>query len=1197
MTLSLLRSFYTLLLVSFCYVGLSAQVLRPYTVDAAKWQGAEVWPLSVATDLLLPVDQGERTFDLEIPSLSGKTSILRLTEASVFAPSMQARYAQIRTYRGIDLSTGHAAAVTQDLDGIHVYVSDPQGSWQIEPTGLGSARLGLTNTLSGESSSAPLSCGYTAETHEALNLESAAALAKTGPVNGAKLTAQVAKRVYILALASTGEFSQRYGGTKASVNQAFARALNTLNAITLSEVAVEFQLHPLNDTLIFLSAGVDPYLTPTVGGSLLGENPTAINSRIPLNSYDLGHVFTNGCSDVGGVVSGRACSDGGKARGVTCHYAGLEQIVRDVMAHEVAHQFAVSHSWNNCPGNDGQRAGEGAFEPGSGSTIMSYQGACGAANNVSTLNESVYYHVGSLDQFVTYVTENFGASCATIVPVANNAPELTISIPQARTIPQSTPFVLRGAATDADGNDVYYNWEQYDLGRAVNLCDQVSDSPLFRSLSPSTGGHVRYFQNYELVRSGGSDCEEQLPRFAREMTFRLTARDRIAAGGGTVWSEIKVNVTNNAAPFKVTSQDSRAITYSSGEFITVTWDVAGTNAAPVSCSNVDILLSTDDGRTFPYILSNDTGNDGSESVTLPVVEASRARIMVRSEGNIFYALTRQSFAIVTPTVPGFTFTPSETTTFLCLPDTSSIELFTSSLLGFTGEVTLALEGVLPQGVVASLSRTTILPGQSGRLNLDFSGFDNTDSLVIVVSASADGVPKVTRDLLFDVVSNNFDDLDLIGPGDGQEGVTVLPTFVFEPSTRASSHVIEVSSNPDFGLGTFEIRNPNPAGSQLGFLLESNQVYFWRVVPSNRCGEADKLPVNAFATTAASCKSFGNNTPVILGSNRRIVLEVPVEVNESGLANDVNIPLVDVRYSDINDIVVSIHSPNGDSSLLHTQLCSGGRLRSGYDDLSPIPRGSCTPLPNDGAIRTPVRPLSVFNGKQIQGTWKLRVDVKTPSAAGGEFKEFKIEFCANIVSAAPTLALNLVTVPLRGFQYLAPQFMSASDADNPSEQLEYVLVDTPSRGHIELYGVRLNVGDRWTQAQSQSGGLTYVDDGDMPGRDSMRIVLFDNAGNLIATPKVEFEIDPTHTTGIEQLPEVSLTLYPNPTGSLSRLSFTAPSEGGLVTVYDVNGRRLSQLVVAPGQRELDIDATDLAAGLYLVDYRGAEGVRTLRLLRQ
>ena len=48
---------------------------------------------------------------------------------------------------------------------------------------------------------------------------------------------------------------------------------------------------------------------------------------------------------------------------------------------------------------------------------------------------------------------------------ATTAPVVTV--PAGSTIPLRTPFALTGSATDADGDTIYYSWEQNDIGGAV----------------------------------------------------------------------------------------------------------------------------------------------------------------------------------------------------------------------------------------------------------------------------------------------------------------------------------------------------------------------------------------------------------------------------------------------------------------------------------------------------------------------------------------------------------------------------------------------------------------------------------------------------------------------------------------------------------------------------------------------------------
>ena len=135
----------------------------------------------------------------------------------------------------------------------------------------------------------------------------------------------------------------------------------------------------------------------------------------------------------------------------------------------------------------------------------------------------------------------------------------------------------------------------------------------------------------------------------RTMNFRLTARDGHVGGGGVGSAATQVTVAPLAGPFLVTSQGT-AQTLQAGEPLTVTWDVAGTDVAPVDTSQVRITLSTDGGATFPYVLAAATANDGSAAVVVPNVITSAARIKVAAVGNVYFDLSDLDLPIVAAAV-------------------------------------------------------------------------------------------------------------------------------------------------------------------------------------------------------------------------------------------------------------------------------------------------------------------------------------------------------------------------------------------------------------------------------------------------------------------------------------------------------------------------------------------------------------------
>ena len=327
-------------------------------------------------------------------------------------------------------------------------------------------------------------------------------------------------------------------------------SVNRLNQIYENEFATRLVIINENDKLIHLDGASDPYSTPEQGRKLLGQNNDVVNQLLGSSSkFDIGHVFTIACTDgVGGIASLASICSESKGAGVTCFYSSLLVITVEVTAHEMGHQFSASHTFNVCQG-DSQNAGENGYEPGGGSTIMSYGQLCGINSFVGQPDD--YYHNGSLQQIYDRLRSPVGGAyeCANKVPINNHAPTVKINFTKGTSIPKSTPFILEGSGSDEDGDKLTFNWEGKDASTTLCPLGQPSGTcPLFRSVAPDTFGY-RIIPSPTKLLSGQSSGDEVLATYARKTKFSLTARDNNPEGGYATWVETELNVDGNSGSF------------------------------------------------------------------------------------------------------------------------------------------------------------------------------------------------------------------------------------------------------------------------------------------------------------------------------------------------------------------------------------------------------------------------------------------------------------------------------------------------------------------------------------------------------------------------------------------------------------------------------------------------------------------------
>ena len=468
-------------------------------------------------------------------------------------------------------------------------------------------------------------------------------------------------RKYRCAIVLTGEFMTGNGNLANAISVANANLMD-ISAIFERELNIELY-HTNRSPFRFTDPNTDPF---DPSGSRTDMAADAVDNIWPSpTEYDIGHVFHKHSSGDGWATGGVArlgvvCRDGLKGGGWSGSFNNQTTGFVSLAAHEFGHMFSATHTWNGIGGSacdEGNHPDNTAYEIGSGTTIMSYNGLCDADQNIPSSGiADDYFHVNSLDRMVTHV-ENFTCNESeweldvNSVPVANANP---CGI-QNFQIPRSTPFMLRGEGTDEDNDLLTYCWEQYNEDGIsqfpthgnIGLDAALSRTgPNFRSFPPTTTP-TRYIPNLDDVHLNNNIKPfEALSAVDKTLVFRMTVRDNSPNGGGVDWDQINVNVVREG-PLEITFPD-RGDNLVAGEPFTFEWDPAGTEAL---CETVTISASFDGGQSYPYILATDVPySAGSLDMAIPGgfpnTDAARLKIECADyECFTFYDVSDRDFTI------------------------------------------------------------------------------------------------------------------------------------------------------------------------------------------------------------------------------------------------------------------------------------------------------------------------------------------------------------------------------------------------------------------------------------------------------------------------------------------------------------------------------------------------------------------------
>jgi subtilisin-like proprotein convertase family protein len=929
---------------------------------------------------------------ISFPNENGTLEDFKVYEAPLLSPELAAIYTNIKTYVGFSTdNSGSRIRFSLTPQGVQSMVSrvGQPNTYLVPLSKNGNNQYIAYNERSRANYVKQFSCSTIDEVVK--NIESEG--------NFQRDADDQILRTFRIAISTTGEYTNFWNdGNNANGNaQADALAqvvatLNRVNEVFEVDMAITFQLVS-GTNIIYPTAASDPYT-----GNLNSQLQTTLTAQVGEANYDIGHLFTYAANNGNAGCIGCVCVNGQKGSGFSAHtfldndggpYM-TDFFDIDYVPHEIGHQMGANHTF--ATNNEG--AGVNS-EPGSGTSVMGYAGITGG-NDVQNHSDP-YFHYHSINQILNNLVTR---TCWVGTPISNAAPIAEAGINY--NIPRGTAFILKGAATDANPNDVLtYCWEQINSGVTTNTTfgPNHTAGPTWRSRPPSTSPN-RYMPILSRVLAGqltqtnptitaNNSSWETVSNVARTLNFGLTVRDRSETGGTgqspqSSFDVMSVIVNGTAGPFTVTSQNSNVI-WNVGTSQTIAWNVAGTDLAPISTPTVNILLSIDGGQTFPFTLASNVANDGSETITVPAVgSTTQARIIVEGNNNIFYAVNTTNFTIQSSE---FVLNVPNSSATICSSNNATYNFTYNTFLGFNGTTTFSANG-LPSGTTISFNPTTATADGTAVV----ATVSNTSSLAPgtytfdLVGTSGTIVKTATVTLI--VFSSTLNAAVLATPANGATNVTANITLNWNSNVNAQNYLVEIATDAAFTTIT---NTANVATNSLTVSLNANTQYYWRVTASNLCTTATTSDVYSFTTENVTCGTFNaTGLPIAISATGVNTYTSTINVPANLTITDVNVT-IDITHAWNADLDITLTSPAG--TVIELSTDNGG---NGDNYTNTIFNQQATTIitagtsPFTGSF-IPEGNLNNLNGQLSGGNWILSV-TDDADQDGGSLNAFSLNIC-------------------------------------------------------------------------------------------------------------------------------------------------------------------------------------------------------------
>jgi subtilisin-like proprotein convertase family protein len=316
-------------------------------------------------------------------------------------------------------------------------------------------------------------------------------------------------------------------------------------------------------------------------------------------------------------------------------------------------------------------------------------------------------------------------------------------------------------------------------------------------------------------------------------------------------------------------------------------------------------------------------------------------------------------------------------------DADPITLNAASVNGFAGAVALSFPSPFATGLGGDFTPAAIasLPGSSvAQLTATNAAAPGTSTIIARGTSGA-----IIRDvqLSLTVATDNPAAPTLVAPANNASGIGATPTFTWTAAAQAASYLVEASTSNTFATTLF---SQTVTGTSLvsPVALPRDTEIFWRVRPSNICGDGDNSSV--FSFTTSNVQEFCRNglNVAIPDNNLTGVSDNLTIAGVSGNVGDLDVR-VELTHTYVGDLRVRLAraTPAATVNLMTNPTnnpsgaCSGDDLNALFDDdLVPArpAQSACASgaVPTYSGTVTPQQATSAFDGQSPNSTWTLTI---------------------------------------------------------------------------------------------------------------------------------------------------------------------------------------------------------------------------------